>query len=101
MPNNPDKGHFKGSCNRADCQRPGALFQHKDNQQHYCWNCAHDINGFAIRDDKVDLFPVMKFLHTCYFCQQQSVCITAESDTTQTRQCLNLACRHTETIDHG
>ena len=54
----PDKGKEGGSCNVTACQAPNsARYQHIYNKAFYCFDCAFEINKFAIRVDKIDLFP--------------------------------------------
>lgn len=57
-PDKPDKGWRGGSCNRTDCQQPGATFYNTSTRRWYCPACARKINDFAERVDKVTLcFP--------------------------------------------
>ncbi len=42
--NKPDKGDFKGSCNRTACQKPGAIFYNHSTRLYYCPDCADLIN---------------------------------------------------------
>jgi hypothetical protein len=54
----PGKGLQGQHCNRTACQLPNsAHWQHKDNGAFYCMNCAWDINEYALRIHKMDLFP--------------------------------------------
>ncbi len=61
--NNPelkaDKGLKGGHCNRTACQAPGAIHFHKYNRAYYCEWCARDIQQFASRVDRMELFPSM------------------------------------------
>ena len=68
------KGQHRQNCNVTACQRPAsAFFLHKDNGRYYCFECATDINKFALRVDNVDLFPAMKDLDDCPECGGKSV----------------------------
>lgn len=49
--NKPDKGKMNGSCNRTDCQRPGANWFNTSTRAYYCEPCAVDITGFTKRVD--------------------------------------------------
>ena len=42
--NKPDKGEYKGSCNRKDCQKPGAVWFNHSTKKYYCASCARLIN---------------------------------------------------------
>lgn len=51
----PDKGRKGGSCNRVDCQRPGATWFNSSTRAWYCPECAKKINYWSMRDDGVVL----------------------------------------------
>lgn len=55
-----DKGLLGGSCNRTDCQAPGATWVHADTGAHYCRSCALEINRWARRDDGPGLCSPLK-----------------------------------------
>jgi hypothetical protein len=48
-----DKGQKAGSCNRRDCQEPGAVFYNRGSYAYYCGPCARMIND-AYRGDLGD-----------------------------------------------
>lgn len=52
-PINPDKGLYKGSCNRRDCQAPGATWYNSSTRAHYCRKCARKINHWSRKDEGV------------------------------------------------
>jgi hypothetical protein len=39
-----DKGDKNGSCNRIDCQKPGAYYFNHSTRRYYCGECARLIN---------------------------------------------------------
>lgn len=46
----PDKGLFKGSCNRTACQAAGAQFYNHGTYKYYCADCAILLNDTCIRN---------------------------------------------------
>jgi hypothetical protein len=54
------KGKEGKNCNVTHCQMPHAHYEHIHNHAFYCRSCAEDINEFAIRVDKIDLFPSLQ-----------------------------------------
>lgn len=54
-----DKGQENGSCNRAACQRPGAIWYNHGSHAWYCQNCRSDIefDPFNKRDWDQNWFP--------------------------------------------
>ena len=48
--NKSDKGFLGGSCNRTACQAPGAIWYNHSTQEHYCYNCAMDLNRYHHKD---------------------------------------------------
>lgn len=57
------KGIKGGNCNRTACQQPEAHYLNVGTNAYYCWECAVDINEFAMRDHadgtKMNLFPTL------------------------------------------
>lgn len=54
------KGKEGGNCNRTTCQQPHALYFNVGTNAYYCYECAKDINDFAmnVRDGSaMNLFP--------------------------------------------
>lgn len=47
------KGKEGCNCNRTACQQPGALFFNCGTRAWYCYECAKDINEFALRTPEV------------------------------------------------
>lgn len=45
QPTKPDKGRFRGSCNRRACQLEGATWYNKATGFYYCRDCARKINS--------------------------------------------------------
>lgn len=41
----PDKGMENGSCNRQNCQDPGATWYNRVTDAWYCFDCAMRINA--------------------------------------------------------
>lgn len=59
----PDKGLKGGSCNRIDCQAPGANCYNKGTMQYYCKHCAmriNDGNNLNLCDIQQDTRPIQK-----------------------------------------
>lgn len=58
LPENADKGMFKGSCNRTACQAPNATNCHMDNHRgllFYCDDCTFKINADSKRFDGFEI----------------------------------------------
>ena len=51
-----DKGILNGSCNRQNCQKPGASWYNQNNHAYYCRACAIEINKWS--SESVDGPPV-------------------------------------------
>lgn len=51
----PDKGQRGGSCNRRDCQAPGAWWFNDSTRKYYCAECAEAINRWSRIDVKRDI----------------------------------------------
>lgn len=56
----PDKGLFNGSCNRRDCQKPGAKHYNESTRAYYCAECAERINRWSRVDVGRDICVEVK-----------------------------------------
>ena len=55
------KGEFAEACNRSACPNDCATYYNQVMGKWYCALCAHDIQEFASRVDKLVLYP--KLMH--------------------------------------
>jgi hypothetical protein len=52
-----DKGVKDGSCNRTQCQKPGATWYNKETHAYYCPKCAKEINHWGPEDNPLCIPP--------------------------------------------
>lgn len=64
LPDPALKGAKGGNCNRTACQQPEAHYFNTGTDAYYCWDCASDINEFAMRPHadgtQMNLFPTLE-----------------------------------------